>query len=251
MNTPEHYFDQSSNKCLNNGLAQQKNEQGNKTTPALAIFGGSFDPIHFGHIKPVIYAAKLLDIPQVLLMPAYLSPHKTTTIANAQQRLAMVELVCQEYPLFKTEPRELLKKSSSYTVDTLQAICKENPQQQCYFFMGMDSLLNFTKWHKYQEILSFCQLIVCTRPNYPLNKLNNETKVLLEQYKIKNIAAVKQQTQGGILLISCPTDVEQNISSTDIRLKLQHLKQEQEQKNYQHLLPSSIVNYITAHQLYR
>lgn len=251
MNTPEHYFDHRSKKSQNNGLAQQKTEQGNKTTPAIAIFGGSFDPIHFGHINPVIYAAKLLDIPQVLLMPAYLSPHKTATIANVQQRLAMVELVCQEYPLFKIEPRELLKKSSTYTVDTLQEIRKENPHRQCYFFMGMDSLLNFTKWHKYQEILTFCQLIVCTRPNFPLNNLNNEIKVLLERYKIKNIAAVKQQTQGGILLISCPANVEQDISSTDIRLKLQHLKQEQKQKNCQHLMPSSIVNYITAQQLYR
>ncbi|PCI63547.1 MAG: nicotinate-nucleotide adenylyltransferase [Gammaproteobacteria bacterium] len=210
----------------------------------IAILGGSFDPIHFGHIKPVIYAAKLLDIQQVLLMPAYVSPHKKNTVANTRQRLAMIELVCREYPLFKAEPRELLKEHRSYTLDTLQEISQEDPQQQCYFFIGMDSLLNFTKWYKYQEILRFCQLIVYTRPNYNLKNINNETKSLLRQYKLKDSKQLEQQQCGGILLISCPEDIEQDISSSHIRAKLK------QQQNCQHLMPTSIIKYICDHQLY-
>ena len=91
-----------------------------KQLTRIGILGGTFDPIHFGHINPAINTAKWLELSQLILLPAHIPPHKSQTKASALHRKAMVSLVCDDYPLFKLDDRELLRSSPSYTVETLK-----------------------------------------------------------------------------------------------------------------------------------
>ena len=146
----------------------------------IAILGGTFDPIHHGHLKPAQQVANWLKLEKLVLLPAHIPPHKNGTYANASQRKAMVELVCEHDKLFHIDSRELTRTSPSYTVETLKEIKSENPHSQLFFIIGMDSLLNFTSWHQWQEILMLCHLVVNNRPQYEFASINIQTKNLLQ-----------------------------------------------------------------------
>ncbi len=156
----------------------------NKKTPnaGIGIFGGTFDPIHIGHVKSIDAVATWLHLDKVLIIPAHIPPHKTdsniTPKATSAQRATMVELAIADKPLFYCDRRELNRNGPSFTIDTLKELKATYPNQPLYFVIGMDSLQTFTTWHKYKEILSLCHLVVNTRPNYHLSDLNRETKNL-------------------------------------------------------------------------
>jgi nicotinate-nucleotide adenylyltransferase len=220
--------------------ASAQSKQTNKKN-VIGILGGTFDPIHHGHLTPALKAATYLKLDQVLLMPAHISPHKTNTVASAKQRATMVELACLEQPLFKLDRRELKRNSPSYTVATLKEIKKESPDSCLYFFIGMDSLLNFTRWFNYQEILKYCHLIVNSRPGYDISAINMPTKELLKKHQVTESKQLEQQNCGGIFFIK---QSKVAISSTEIRAKLrQNLACDK-------LLPKAVLDYIQAQALY-
>jgi len=226
-------------------MASDSESKINKTlTPfkRIAILGGTFDPIHLGHLKPAQQVAKWLDVEQLTLLPAHIPPHKNGTYANAKQRQAMVDLVCQYNPLFKIDARELARSTPSYTVETLRELKRDNPQCQLFFIIGMDSLLNFTLWHQWQEILTLCHLVVNSRPHYDISTINNETKELLKQRQTNNLSDIEQAQSGRIFI---QENLLCDISSTEIRAQLKNLSTD---NNY---LPEYIFNYINQQQLYR
>jgi len=213
------------------------------TPKRLALLGGTFDPIHNGHILPAKNVAKWLDIQQVSLMPAHLPPHKNTVSASAEQRVNMVKLVCHNEPLFICDQRELKRNSLSYTIDTLKEIKNEQPDTQIFFIIGMDSLLTFTQWHQWQEILTLSHLVVNCRPNYPLTTLTADTQNLLATHKLDDNFQPQNITKdAGYILF--PPEVNVEISSTAIKTKLKA------QQSCKGLLPENVLNYIEKHQLY-
>ena len=208
----------------------------------IGIFGGTFDPIHFGHIHTAKQTAQWLNLDKLLILPSHIPPHKNKTLATAQQRLAMVDLVCQKDPTFILDKRELNKSSPSYTVETLQEIKNEYAQTQLFFIVGMDSLLTFKTWHKYQEILSLCHLVVNSRPNYHVDKNNTELTQLLASHQINHPNKLKKKSAGCILLHDSK---DWYISSTEIREKIKN------NHNCSELLPVDVLSYINKEQLYR
>jgi nicotinate-nucleotide adenylyltransferase len=186
-------------------------------TKSIAIMGGTFDPIHKGHIETAKETAKWLNVDQLLLLPAHIPPHKTSTEANVFHRENMVRIVCQQQPLFQLDNRELKRQTSSYTVTSLQEIKQEQPNSTIFFIIGMDSLLNFTTWHQWQTILSLCHLVVNIRPGYPLKQINAATQELLNAHQKHHIDRITQQDAGGIILHKNQTF---DISSSDIREQL-------------------------------
>ncbi len=219
------------------------------TPKSLAILGGTFDPIHNGHIESAKHVAQWLGIEQVNLMPAHLPPHKENVSATAKQRAKMVELVCYDEPLLVCDQRELNRSSLSYTFDTLKEIKQQYPQTTLYFIIGMDSLLSFTQWHKWQEILTLCHLVVNCRPNYLLTNLSQKNQLLLEKYQLDqniNSQLLKEQSEKasvGYILFS--PEINLDISSTSLRDKIKA------QQSWQSDIPTKVLNYINQQQLYQ
>ena len=211
----------------------------------IGILGGTFDPIHLGHIQPAINTAEFLNLKQIALLPAHIPPHKKQTTATAKHRKAMVELVCQAYDLFSLDERELHKDSPSYTVETLQAIKNEHSNSQVFFIIGMDSLLNFTSWHRWQDILTLCHLVVNTRPEHDLTNASPETLALINKHQM-TLQEIETQSAGGIIIRN---DESWQISSTEIRAQLKHSPSKFDTNKQ--MLCQDVYHYINEHQLYR
>ena len=225
----------------NTSIAKSKN-----MSQGIGILGGTFDPIHVGHTQSAQAVADELGLTKVLLIPAHIPPHKISPElvphASAKQRAAMVDIACQKSSLFSGDHRELARSGHSYTVDTLKELKQQYPNQPLCFIIGMDSLLTFTQWHQYQQILSLCHLVVNTRPNYSINHINDATKNLLDNYQTTDINELSQLDSGRIFFAN---DCHFDISSTHIR---QRLAQKHSCKDQ--LLPS-VAEFIHKNKLYR
>lgn len=208
----------------------------------VGIFGGTFDPIHYGHIKPAIEAADWLSLDKCYLLPAHIPPHKQTTMANVEQRKAMVDIVCKQFPLFTLDQREILKDTASYSVESLQAISEENKNSQIFFMVGMDSLLTFTTWYRWQDILNYCHLVVNVRPPYNLSELSSKNYQLLSHYFVKSLTDVSHLKAGKIIFHQQEAI---NISSTEIRENIAKGHFEDNK------IPDKVIQYIKQQQLYR
>jgi len=212
----------------------------------IGILGGTFDPIHLGHTQSAQAVADELGLQKILIIPAHIPPHKMSADlvphASAKQRAAMVEIACQSSTIFSCDQRELQRSGHSYTVDTLKELKLQYPNQALYFIIGMDSLMTFSRWHQYQEILSLCHLVVNTRPNHPFEQLNDETKKLLSHHQTTDVTQLVQHEAGRIFFAKQSFF---DISSTQIRQQLTTKQSCNDQ-----LLPA-ISEFINKNNLYR
>jgi len=208
---------------------------------AIGFLGGSFDPIHNGHILPAIDVAEQLQLQQLFLMPNHIAPHKSASHCSATQRAEMVKQAVQDQPLLDIDTRELNRDSASYTVETLKEIQAQYPTTPICFIMGMDSLIHFDKWYQWQEILNYCHLVVCARPGWK-GEFNATIQTLLAQHKTTSATDLHQCNAGKIYFQKA---IQLDISSTQIRYNIKN------NINIKHLLPSPVYHYITLHRLYR
>ena len=148
----------------------------------IAIFGGSFNPIHLSHIEIAKSVLEFYD--KVVFIPAYISPFKTEDIsrfeASPLDRLNMVHLAVKDEPSFEVEPFEILKEKPSFTIDTVKYIYKKHPKidGKLGLIMGSDSLNNITKWKDYDELENLCTFIVAKRENEKIEKTSFSYKLL-------------------------------------------------------------------------
>ncbi|MBE8595520.1 nicotinate-nucleotide adenylyltransferase [Xenorhabdus sp. BG5] len=216
----------------------------NGNSPVIqALFGGTFDPIHYGHLRPVEALAQLVGLKQVILLPNHVPPHRPQPEATAQQRLEMVRLAVQDNPLFTVDTRELERQAPSYTVETLKSFRQEiGEQHPLAFIIGQDSLQTIHTWHKWEELLDICHLLVCSRPGYQSQLSAPGMQSWLEKNQIDFPLPLSQKPYGHIYLADTPL---LNISATDIR------QRHQQGVSCDDLLPPSIQNYIDSQGLYK
>ncbi|WP_145525762.1 nicotinate-nucleotide adenylyltransferase [Yersinia vastinensis] len=216
----------------------------NSPTRALhALFGGTFDPIHYGHLKPVEALAQEVGLQHIILLPNNVPPHRPQPEANAQQRLKMVELAVTGNPLFSVDSRELLRDSPSFTIDTLESLRKERgAEQPLAFIIGQDSLLSLHKWHRWESLLDMCHLLVCARPGYSQTLDTVELQHWLEAHQVFDPQVLSTRSHGAIYLANTPL---LDISATDIR----HRRHQGE--SCDDLLPRAVQRYIELQGLYR
>lgn len=208
-----------------------------------ALFGGTFDPVHYGHLKPVEALANQIGLSRVIIMPNNVPPHRAQPEASSQQRKKMVELAIADKPLFTLDERELRRDTPSYTAQTLQEWREEQgTQHPLAFIIGQDSLLTFPTWHHYETILDNCHLIVCRRPGYPLTMEQEAHQQWLEAHLTTNPEELHVLPAGRIYLAETPWF---NISATLIRERLER------GEKCDDLLPESVLAYINEQGLYR
>ncbi|MGG5797387.1 nicotinate-nucleotide adenylyltransferase [Edwardsiella tarda] len=218
-----------------------------KSCPAapalLALFGGTFDPIHYGHLKPVTALAQEVGLSHITLLPNHVPPHRPQPEASAAQRLAMAQLAIEDDPLFSVDDRELRRDSPSYTIDTLEGLRAElGVNQPLAFIIGQDSLLSLHQWQRWQDILHCCHLLVCARPGYPDRLATPELQAWLERHRTQDSDRLHQHPHGFIYLADTPL---YSVSATDIRQR-RHLG-----ISCDDLLPRSVQRYIELQGLYR
>jgi nicotinate-nucleotide adenylyltransferase len=211
--------------------------------PPLGIFGGTFDPIHNGHIFPVLEAAEITHIKKVALMPCYIPSHKNVAKVSSQHRLAMVELISAEHALFYADPREIQRAKPTFSIDSMQDFRKERPNTPLCFFIGTDSLQNLSSWHKYEELFSLCHFVVSARKTDSVTHANfsNQVQELLNKRQTHDFIDLHNKLAGHIYVANTQT---LTISSTKVRKLLV------ENESVETFLPSKIFDYIQQHNLY-
>lgn len=198
----------------------------------LGVFGGSFDPVHLGHVGLVKQVREICRLDKVIVMPAAVSPFKTEIsrkAASGEDRLEMCRLAFEEFPFAEISDYEISQKEVSYTVNTLRHIREVYPNDEIFFIMGGDMLLSFEKWRNYEEILSICTLLAVSREESP------------EDVKILEKMASKLGKYGTARIVPIETFP---VSSTEIREKIKN------NSDISCYVPKNVVKYISEHDLY-
>lgn len=193
----------------------------------LGIMGGTFDPIHLGHLAAAENARYYLGLDLILFMLSAQPPHKDyQMVSPAPHRLRMVELAIADNSWFKASTLEMERQGASYTVDTLKELKQKLERPEVYFLMGSDSLFDLVNWYHYEEIASLCTLVSVSRPGFA----NEEA---LESVP----ASIRKKT----IILEVPG---LEISSTELKRRLQS------GEPVRYLLPEAVAAYIEEHRLY-
>jgi nicotinate-nucleotide adenylyltransferase len=209
------------------------------TTRQIAILGGTFDPVHCGHIKPVQQVAEHFHFDCIHLLPTCLPPHRQQPEALETHRLAMLEAAATLDERFVVNDWELRQGLPSRTLPTLKHFHASCANATLYFIIGMDSLLNLPSWEHWERLFSYAHFIVLPRPGYSLDDASADVKALLQH---RQAEAEDMQTGVGKIFIA---DVEPiNISASNLRNRLR------DRVSKPDLLPEPVWQYICKHNLY-
>lgn len=179
----------------------------------IGIFGGTFDPIHYGHLRTAFELLQTLDFEAVRFIPCGDPPHRGVTFAPAALRLDMVRLATRNEPAFVVDDRELRRQGPSYSVDTLASLREEFPDRSLCLITGMDAFLGLPTWHRWDEILDFAHIVVAHRPGWRAPG-EGALGVLLDEHRTQRAVDLHEKP-GGNVYIHAVTQLE--IASTEIR----------------------------------
>lgn len=179
----------------------------------IGVFGGTFDPIHYGHLRTAFEMLQALRFDEVRFVPCGDPPHRVETVAKGPQRLEMVKVAVESQPGFVVDDRELQRDGPSYTIETLLSLREEFPQRSLGLILGMDAFLGLDNWHRWSEFLDVAHIVVAHRPGWRAPDIGPLGDMLTEcgTHRINDL---HEQTAGRVY-IHAVTQLE--ISSTEIR----------------------------------
>ena len=179
----------------------------------MGIFGGTFDPIHYGHLRTAFEMLQALRFDEVRFMPCGSPPHREAPVASAELRLQMVRVATEGQHGFVVDDRELQRAGPSYSVDTLTTLRSEFPLRPLALIIGMDSFLGLPKWYQWREILQLAHVVVAHRPGWRAPDIGPLGELLADRgtHRIGDI----HQAKSGHIYIHDVTQLE--IASSDIR----------------------------------
>jgi nicotinate-nucleotide adenylyltransferase len=214
----------------------------------IGILGGTFNPIHYGHLAAASDVRERLKLDLVLFIPSFLPPHKQEEgLPSATQRLEMVRLAVSGNPGFAVSDIEVSRGGRSYTIDTVEALDSSFPNAKLFFITGLDSFLDIPTWHRWETLLKKCFFVVISRPGYLFSDLLKMSFMSSASPELQaldggelNQAEVETE-RGTVILIRIP---HYDISSTDIRRRVR------EGRSVKYHLPEPVERYIITHTLY-
>ena len=218
-----------------------------KERPRIGLLGGTFNPVHEGHLRAAEEVRLSFGLSQVLLIPSYIPPHKLTTdMASPEDRFAMVELAVRSHPQLVASALEIEAPEKSYSVITLNKLKAVYADAWIFFILGVDAFLEIETWKSYREVLEQCRFIVISRPGFDLT---GARKALPQEYaekigECRGAGPVGEDflSRFRIFLVSIKA---LNISSTDIRRRIR------EGRSIHGLVPNLIEEYIHKKKLYQ
>ncbi len=203
----------------------------------VGVLGGTFDPIHYGHLRPAQEAMQRLALAELRFIPAAIPPHRPPPQASAAQRLAMVELAIRGLPGLRADDRELQRGGLSYTVLTLESLRVELATAPLCLLIGADQFRSFETWHRWREIPELAHLVVLNRPGTAPGTLPDWVRArVCEDFRL-----LREAPAGRLAFLSVSP---QDISASRIRAALAR------EESAQGLLPEAVLDYIRTNQVY-
>jgi nicotinate-nucleotide adenylyltransferase len=179
----------------------------------IGIFGGTFDPIHFGHLRTAFELLQALRLTEMRFLPAGNPPHRESTIAGPEERLAMVRAATEGQPGFVVDDREIRRAGLSYSVDTMRTLRADFPDRSLCLIVGMDAFLGLPKWHQWRELLDLAHLVVAHRPGWRAPSMGPLGELLVDRGTGRSNDL--HESRAGCIYIHAVTQLE--ISSTEVR----------------------------------
>lgn len=214
----------------------------------IGLLGGTFNPIHFGHLRMAQALAEALNLVEVRFIPSANPPHKAAPVVSAQQRAEMVQLAIADNPLFKLDTCELNRQGASYTIDTLIALREDlGKDVSLCLIMGSDAFSKLDSWHCWDELLNYCHIVLVQRPDNPTHskqaqpKLSDQLTAYLTNHYTENSDDLAEKSAGYIHMQHITA---QDISATNIRKMLAN------GHSAKYLLPEQVLAYIKQQHLY-
>jgi nicotinate-nucleotide adenylyltransferase len=206
----------------------------------IGIFGGTFDPIHYAHLRTALEVQQRLELAELRFIPASIPPHRPQPLANAQQRLDMVRLAILDQPGMTVDGRELEREGPSYMVDTLASLRAELGDVPLVLILGLDALLGLPVWHQWTRLIELAHLVVMERPGVVLPE-QGELAELVRAHRTEELARLAREPAGAMLFVPVS---QLAISATDIRAQLAA------GRSPRFLLPDAVLDYIREEALY-
>ncbi|MFO1371167.1 MAG: nicotinate-nucleotide adenylyltransferase [Candidatus Competibacteraceae bacterium] len=207
----------------------------------IGILGGTFDPIHYGHLRPALELLETLELAEVRFIPCRTPPHRGTPLVTAEQRLALVRLATMGQPGFVADDRELHREGPSYMVDTLTSLREDFGDTPLCLILGTDAFRELPTWRRWQDLSTLAHIVVMQRPG-----ILQPFPAVLEEFITPRVVyttfSLRQQPAGGILFQPV---TQLNISATQIRALLAR------GQSPRYLLPETVLAYIHDRALYR
>jgi len=204
----------------------------------LGVFGGTFDPIHYGHLRTVSETAQAIGLEKVILIPCGTPAHRSKPHASSAHRLNMVRLAVNNDPLFVVDDREITSPDPCRTVPTLTALHRDWPDRTFCLIIGQDSFLTLPHWYQWQRLFELGHLVVMSRPGVAEEPVDEVWQYGRPCRSARDLA---QAPYGGILRAGV---THQPISASAVRLALV------EGRPVGHLIPQVVERYINEHRLY-
>jgi nicotinate-nucleotide adenylyltransferase len=194
----------------------------------LGLMGGTFNPIHYGHLLAAESAREMLGLYQILFIPNRYPPHKRPEdIAIPEDRFVMTVLATMDHPQFRVSRLEIDRPGPSYALDTLRLLREEYPAEDLYFITGIDAVLDMPSWHEAGALMELAHFVAVTRPGYRVDEL----RWALTEERLKKVSIVEVATL--------------HISSSEIRQRVR------DRLSIRYLTPQTVVDFINHYALYR
>lgn len=206
----------------------------------LALFGGTFDPVHYAHLRCADEARQKLGLKKLYLLPAGTPSHRNAPRATARQRLDMLQLAQPEFPLLEIDDRETRRSGPSYMVDTLGELRAEVPQRPLLLVIGQDAANHLDRWHHWEQLFVLAHIVILTRPGVEAEYRQDLAKHIQRRMGF-DVQTLLRSEAGGVLHLEVPSiDVSATTIKSVIRLG----------RSPRSMLPAAVLDYINEHRLY-